>query len=97
MLLPKLHGAGLLRRRERGGKLQDLLGQVHTDDRDFLHSQILLILMGSQRHKCRHEGLPNPSSTSMPDHMENANIILFCVALLCILHRLANIFRVAED
>lgn len=43
-------------------KLKDLLGQVHADDRYFLHSQILLIQPGSQWHKCRQEGLPNTSS-----------------------------------
>ena len=46
-------------------KLKDLLGQVHADDRYFLHSQILLILTGSQWHKCRQEGLPTPSSTPL--------------------------------
>jgi hypothetical protein len=39
-------------------KLKDQLGQVHADNRHFLHSQILLILIGSQRRKCCQEGWP---------------------------------------
>jgi hypothetical protein len=49
-------------------QLKDLLGQVHANDRYFLHSQLLLIQHGSQWHKCRQEGLPNSSSMpTLPD------------------------------
>ncbi len=48
-------------------QLKYLLGQVYADDRYFLHSQLLLIPHGSQWHKCRQEGLPNPSSEPVLD------------------------------
>jgi hypothetical protein len=47
-------------------KLKDLLGQVHADDRYFLHSQILRILMGSQWHKCR-KGATQPIIMAQDD------------------------------